>query len=172
MTTEKITPQPWLLITSDLKKDGLSFGFAGLIFGIIQFFGYRYFDKAELGSELLQEHIAINSLFLMVLLVTFCKILSLWLGDCLANKRKYLDLFIEHIVERSITFGSVAASVICGFAISVAIFGAYAHAAKFFQAAIYFASVSEFAASPLQRNKWSKGYYIAVAMVFITPFCF
>jgi hypothetical protein len=170
MTTQKVQHQPWLRIASDLKKDAPFFGTIGLVCGFVQVVGYRHFDKAEWGSELLQEHIAVNSLLLLVMCLLLARGLTewhskRWTPQCIKN-------LIEHVANRTVTFGSVAASTIMGFAISAAIFGAYIHASKFALAALFFAAIAEVSANPLRSAELSKGYRPALYIIIATPFLF
>ncbi len=170
MTTQKTRSQPWFRVAVDLKKDGPFFGMVGLICGFVQVVGYKYFDKADWGSELLQEHIAFNSLLLMAMCLWLARGLMEWLTMHWTMQRT--KVLIEHVAGRAVAFGSVAASVIIGFAISAAIFGAYAHAIKFAQAALYFVGLSEVVANPLRQAELSKGYFLALGMIIVTPFAF
>lgn len=170
MTAQKAELQPWFRVATDLRKDGPFFGVVGLICGFVQIVGYRYFDKAEWGSELLQEHIAFNSLLLMAMCLWLARGLTEWLPMRWTMRRT--KALIEHVAGRAVAFGSVAASVIIGFAVSAAIFGAYAHAIKFAQAALYFVAIAEVAANPLRQAELSKGYFLALGMVIVTPFAF
>src|SRR5687768_1159152 len=100
----------------------------GLIFGFIQVMGHRYFDSTNLGSELLQEHVAFNSLLLLTMFVWAIK--ALVASSPKPSKRQTLTALIAHLVTRTTAFGSVATSIVLGFAASAAIFGAYFHAFK------------------------------------------
>lgn len=170
MTAQNVRLQPWLRVAADLKKDGPFFGAVGLICGLVQVVGYRYFDKAQWGTELLQEHIAFNSLLLMAMCLWLARGLTAWLTKRWTMPRT--TALIDHVAGRAVAFGSVAASVIIGFATSAAIFGAYAHAIKFAQAALYFVAIAEIAANPLRPAELSKGYFLALSMVIVTPFAF
>lgn len=170
MTTQKAKLQPWFRVATDLRKDGPFFGMVGLLCGFVQIVGYRYFDKAEWGSELLQEHIAFNSLLLMAICLWLARGLTEWLTMRWAMRRT--KALIEHVAGRAVVLGSVAGSVIIGFAVSAAIFGAYAHAIKFAQAALYLVAITEVAANPLRPAEWSQGYLPALCMVIVTPFVF
>ena len=60
MTAQKATFTTLVSRSSMIEESyGPFFGVVGLICGFVQTVGYRYFDKAEWGSELLQEHIAL-----------------------------------------------------------------------------------------------------------------
>lgn len=170
MVTKEKERQPWFRITKDLAKDVPFFGSLGLIFGFIQFMGHRYFDNANLGSELLQEHLAFNSLLLLTMFVWAIK--AAVARSPKLSERQTLTALIAHLVTRITAFGSVATSIILGFAASAAIFGAYFHAFKFAQASLYFASVAEIAANPVRLSEVSRGYILALAMVIATPFIF
>ena len=170
MTTQKERLQPWLRVAADLKKDGPFFSAVGLICGLVQVVGYRYFDKAQWGADLLQEHIAFNSLLLMAACLWLARGLTAWLTMRWTMQRT--KALIEHVAGRAVAFGSVAASVVIGFAMSAVIFGAYAHAIKFAQAALYFVAISEIVANPLRPAELSKGYFLALGMVIVTPFAF
>lgn len=170
MTAQKTRPQPWLRVATDLRKDGPFFSVVGLICGFVQIVGYRYFDKLEWGSELLQEHIAFNSLALMAMLLWLARGLTEWLTMRWTMRRT--KALIEHVAGRAVAFGSVAASVVIGFAASAAIFGAYTHAIKFAQAALYLVAIAEVVANPLRKAELSKGYFLALGIVIVTPFVF
>ena len=170
MTAQKARLQPWLRVATDLRKDCPFFGVVGLICGFVQIVGYRYFDKAQWGSELLQEHIAFDSLSLMAMFLWLTRGLTEWLAKRRPMRRT--KVLIEHVAGRAVAFGSVAASAIIGFAVSATIFGAYAHAIKFAQAALYFAAIAEVSANPLRAAEMSKGYFLALGMVIVTPFKF
>ena len=170
MTEQKVRLQPWLRVAADLKKDGPFFGAVGLICGLVQVVGYRYFDKAQWGADLLQEHIAFNSLLLIAACQWLARGLTAWLTKRWTMRRT--TALIDHVAGRAVAFGSVAASVVIGFAISAAIFGAYAHAIKFAQAALYFVAIAEVVANPLQKSELSKVYFLALGMVIVTPYVF
>lgn len=170
MTELKANLRPWFRVATDLVDDFPFFCVVGLTCGVVQIVGYRYFDKAEWGSELLQEHIAFNSLLLMTMFLWLARGFTEWLTKRWTMLRA--KALIEHVAGRAVAFGSVAASVIIGFAISAAIFEAYAYAIKFVQAALYFLAIAEVAANPLWPTEWSKGYFLALGMVIVTPFAF
>jgi hypothetical protein len=174
MTAQKAKLQPWFRVTTDLRKDGPFFGVIGLICGFVQIVGYHYFDKAEWGSELLQEHIPFNSLLLMAMLLWLARGLTGWLTMRWTMRCTKALILIEHVAGRVVAFGSVAAWVVIGFAISVAISGAYVYAIIFAVAAMYFVAIAEVAANPLplRQAELSKGYDLALLMVIVTPFMF
>lgn len=157
---------PWLRVSAELKKDFAFFTVVGALCGIVQLVAYNYFDKAAFGSELLQEHIAFNSLMLMTMFVLLGRGLLLLRAARGTQKESPL---VEHVAARSVAFASVAASVLLGFAISAGMTNAFGHAIKFLQAALYFVSIAEVVATPLGRTGHSKLYWIALGMVVVTP---
>lgn len=162
-------PKIWIQISSDLEKDGWFFGAIGAICATIQYIGYRYFDGANVGAELLQEHIAFNTLALLAIFLLVVRSVLLW-KPWMASDR--LLAFVRHVAQRTVAFGSVAASVTIGFAFVVALCGSYWHAWKFVQAALYFASLAEVAANPLVEAEMSRAFVPAWAFLIITPFLY
>lgn len=156
-------------ITPELKKDWPFFTGLGFFLGCIQKLSYELFDGANAGSDLLSEHIAINSIFMFTLLLWLLKGLDFFVF------RKFslwsLEGTISHVSRRVAALGSVAAMSVVGFAAAAATFGAYFHAAVFFKAAIYLASVTEVAITPATRahtNWW--GFGVALSFVISVPF--
>ena len=174
MTVQKAKLQPWFRVTTDLRKDGPFFGVFGLICGFVQIGGYRYFDKAEWGGELLQEHIAFDSLLLITMLLWLARGLTEWLTIRWTMSCTKAVILIEHVAGRVVAFGSAAAWSVIGFAVSVAISGAYGYAIIFAVAALYFVAIAEVAANPfpLPQAELSRGYDLAVSMAIVTPFMF
>src|SRR5690554_4310315 len=107
---EKPPNTPWLLVSGELRKDAPFFVILGLLCGMVQVVGYRYFDKANWGSELLKEHIAFNSLLLIVIFLWLTKALAEWLYA--KREMPRTKALITHISARAVAFASVAASVV------------------------------------------------------------
>lgn len=166
---EQKSAKMWLRVSSDLKKDGWFFGAIGAICAAIQYISYRYFDRANVGAELLQEHIAFNTLALLAIFLLVVRSVLLRKPWMASNR---LLAFIGHVAQRTVAFGSVAASVTVGFAFVVALCGSHWHAWKFVQAALYFASIAEVAANPLVESEMSLAFVPAWAFVIITPFIY
>ena len=157
-----------MLTSGELRKDAPFFVILGLLCGMVQVIGYRYFDKANWGSELLKEHIAFNSLLLIVIFLYVPKVLAEWLGA--KREMPYTKALITHLSARAVAFASVAASIVAGFCISAVISGAYFYAAMFLLCCVYFVSLAEMAANPLFGQ--SRTYPFAVAVVIGLPFAF
>jgi len=158
---------PWMLVAKDLRGDFPFFGTVGLICGLVQWVGYHYFDKANWGSELLQEHIAFNSLLLTVMFLWLAKGLVERL--CTKRERPRLKSFVDHLAARAVAFASVAASVIAGFAIAAALCGAFGHAFRFVFFATYFVALAEIAANPFFRPGHSRTYAVAMGIIIGMP---
>lgn len=170
MEVHALDHNPWLRIAEDLKQDAPFFCTIGLIFGFMQFWGYTYFHGAEWGSDLLMEHIPFQSLPLMAITVWVTKSVTTWL---LSRWRfRHLQRVIDHLIKRTIAFGSVPACVIIGFAVCTAIYGAYFYAAYFVLAGLYFAALAEVSANPLHRAEWSEANGLAVILITVTPVIF
>lgn len=101
---------PWMLAAKELRSDLPFFGSFGLIAGLVQWVAYHYFDKSNVGTELLQEHIAFRSLVLTVILLWGAKGLLARLS--VTEERPRLSAFVEHVAGRAVAFASVAAAVI------------------------------------------------------------
>ncbi|WP_143277272.1 hypothetical protein [Bordetella genomosp. 1] len=170
MTSQQEAQVTWFRVTPDVKKHGPIFCVLGLIFGVIQVLGYRYFDEAQLGSTLLQEQIAFYSLALMLMFLLPARGLTLWLSPRYPVRR--IKALIERVAQQAMVIGSIAASAIIGFAIAAAIFGAYASSVKFVHAGVYFLALAEVAANPVRVSEASKGYSMAMGMLIATPFIY
>jgi hypothetical protein len=100
----------WMLAGSDVMKDAPFFVPLGALFGLIQLVSYRYFDQANWGSELLQEHIPFHSLALTIIFLLFAKGVAEWL--CAKREMVQTKMLLTHIAGRAIAFASVAASIV------------------------------------------------------------
>ncbi|WP_338495692.1 hypothetical protein V5F23_16810 [Pseudomonas sp. WP18] len=158
---------PWMLVAKDLQGDIPFFGTVGLICGLVQWVGYQYFNKANWGSELLQEHIAFNSLLLTVMFLWLAK----GLVERLCTTREYprLKAFVGHVSARAVAFASVAAAVIAGFALAAALCGAFGHAFGFMFFATYFVALAEIAANPFFRPGHSRTYALSMGIIIGMP---
>ncbi|MFM0016706.1 MULTISPECIES: hypothetical protein [Paraburkholderia] len=158
---------PWMLAAKDLLNDLPFFGALGFICGLVQWVGYHYFNKAQWGAELLQEHIAFNS---MVLTVMF-----LWLVKgtverlCAKRELSRLTALVDHIVARAVALASVAAAVVMGFGLAAAFFHAFGHALMFEYFALYFVALAEIAANPLFSPGHSRTYLPALSVIIGLP---
>lgn len=158
---------PWMLVAKDLRNDLPFFGTVGLICGLVQWVGYRYFDKANWGSELLQEHVAFNSLLLTVMFLWLAKGLVERL--CATRERPRLKALVAHVSARAVAFASVAVAVIAGFALAAALCGAFGHAFGFVFFATYFVALAEIAANPFFRPGHSRAYAVAMGIIIGMP---
>jgi len=161
-------PGAWMLAGDDLRKDMPFFATLGLLFGMTQFVGYTYFGKANWGGDLLLEHIPFQSLFLATLFLGAAKGLWQWQGEKRGMRR--LEDLIRHVSERTVDFASPSASIVFGFAMAPALWGAYWHACIFLWCALYLLALAEIAANPLFGKGCSRGYGFAVAVIIATPF--
>ncbi|MBN3791529.1 hypothetical protein [Burkholderia sp. Ac-20353] len=136
---------PWTLAAKDLWKDLPFFGGVGFVCALIQWVGYRHFDKANVGSELLQEHIAYYSLGLLIILLWPLKAIVWWFG----TKRECpgAEQFVAHLAARAVAFASVATAVLVGFAGGAAAVGKWGSASQFLYISLYFAALAEIAAN-------------------------
>lgn len=158
---------PWMLAAKELKGDIPFFGAVGLICGLVQWVGYRHFDKANWGSALLQEHVAFNSLLLTVAFLWFAKGLAARL--CATRECPRLMAFVAHVSARAVAFASVAAAVIAGFALAAALCGAFGHAFEFMFFATYFVALAEVAANPFFRPGHSRTYVVSIGIIIGMP---
>lgn len=142
---------PWMLVSCELRKDAPFFVVVGLLCGIVQDVSYRYFDKANWGSDLLQEHIAFNSMLLAVIFLWALKGLLEW--QRAKREMKGMQKLVEHVEARTVGFASVGTSVVFGFGIVVAYSGAYMYASISLLFCLYLMSVAEVAANPLPWTK-------------------
>ncbi|CAM8819561.1 hypothetical protein NCW_03550 [Burkholderia pseudomallei] len=159
---------PWMLAAKDLRGDLPFFGTVGLVCGVVQWTGYSYFDKANWGSDLLEEHIAFNSLLLTVMFLWLAKVVVERLG--VNRELPRASALVAHISARAVAFASVAAAVIAGFALAAGFFGAFRHAATFLFFCSYFVSIAEIAANPVLSNGQSRIYPIALGIIIGMPF--
>lgn len=158
---------PWMLAAKELKGDLPFFGTVGLICGLVQWVGYRHFDKANWGSDLLQEHVAFNSLLLTVMFLWLARGLVERL--CITRECPRLKAFIAHVSARAVAFASVAAAVIVGFALAATLCGAFGHAFWFMFFATYFVALAESAANPFFRPGHSRTYAASMAIIISMP---
>jgi cytochrome b561 len=160
----------FLKVLPEFKKDGPFFTVIGFLCGLIQYVGYSYFDKKELGSEFLLEHIAFGSLILMIIFLWLCGALLCWKPEF--PGRNYLDQLVTHISHRAVAFALVATFVIFGFALAALAFNSYGFGAKFLSASLYFLALAEISASPRFEGERSACYLPAMGFIIATPFTF
>ena len=159
----------WLKIAPDLMNDAPFFVPVGLICGVLQLVGYRYFDGANLGSTILTEHVALYTLMPLSALVWLMRIAQRRPRE----KTSAFDRFVNHLSGRVTCLASIAACTLFGFALSVAFFGYLWYAAKFLIFSVYIASLGEAPSNyPLHRASQSRLYLPAWATVVVTPFTF
>lgn len=156
-----------MLAARDLKGDMPFFGTVGLICGLVQWVGYRYFDKANWGSELLKEHIPFESLLLTVGFLLFAKGLTEWL--CTKRECPRLTALVAHVSVRAVAFASVAAAVVAGFALAAALFGAFSYALRFMFFAIYFVALAETAVNPFFLPGYSRTRMVCIGIIASMP---
>lgn len=161
---------PWMHAGGDLRKDAPFFASVGLSFGLLQYVGYNYFDKANWGGDLLFEHIPFYSLFLATMFLWFAK--GLWEWQRGKREMKRMEALIAHVAARTVGFASASASVVFGFAMALMLWGAYWHACMFLFCAIYLMSIAEIAANPLFGKGCSRTYFAAMAVIITIPFTF
>ncbi|WP_431819493.1 hypothetical protein [Burkholderia sp. F1] len=157
-----------MLAAKDLWSDLPFFGAIGLICGLIQSVGYRYFNKSNVGTELLLEHIPFVSLVTTVGILWFAK----WGVErlCIQRDRPRLRALMAHVSMRAVSFASVSAAVIIGFGVAVAACQDYGYAFKFWVLSLPFAALAEIAANPSWAPGYSKLYLLAVGIIIVTPF--
>jgi hypothetical protein len=160
----------FLKVLTELKKDGPFFTIIGFLCGLIQYAGYNHFVRKNWGSELLQEHIAFNSLALMILFLWLCGALLRWKATFFG--RDYLDQLVTHISHRAVAFALVATFVVLGFAFAAICLGSYAYGLKFLSASLYFLALAEVAANARLESDRSSCFPPAVGVVIATPFIF
>lgn len=164
-----ITSAPWFYSALDLRRDALFFVPVGMICAVIQFIGYDYFNKADWGTQLLEEHIPFNSLGLMVILLALPWIASKARPSRSPHPR--LTAIMKHIAGRAVAFASVSASVTLGFA-AIAIFaGAARHTTTFLLFIAYLVALAEITANLWQEHGPSKSFSYFVGIIIATPIC-
>ncbi|MFJ3465527.1 hypothetical protein [Achromobacter spanius] len=161
---------PIFRILPELRKDWPFFGILGFALGIIQKVAYDLLDGANVGSDLLQEHIAFNSLLVLTMLIWAIK------GICIlpfGRPAPWIQKIVDHVEARVLAFGSVAALVTFGFALSALMFGAVHHGAVFLIGAAYFAAVTEAAITPGRKSEmFRRGFIVATTLIWAIPFAF
>lgn len=171
--TNRVQQQPtghWCRILPELRKDWPFFGCLGFVLGIIQKFAYDYLDGANVGSDLLQEHIAFNSLLVLTMLVWTIKGIGILPFE---RPAPWVLKMVTHVETRVLAFGSVAALVTFGFALSALMFGAVRHGAVFLIGAAYFAAVTEAAITPGRKSEMvRRGFIVATTLIWAVPFAF
>lgn len=148
-------------------------GAIGILCGLVKVIGvigYRYFNKANWGGELLQEHIAFYPLLMATMFLLIARGLIQWMSK--RWEMSYARLLKAHVGNRTIALASVAASVVLGFAIVLALSGAYAQVWLFFLFFLWLVSLAEIAANPLNRSGQSKTYLAAMTFVGSLPLRF
>ncbi len=162
-------PRPPLFrVSTELRRDGIFFLPFGFCLGLAQILGYHYLGQAELGSTLLQEHIAPRSLGLITLLVWALRAIAHLLTRGQPGPRT--QALITHVATRAVALGSVAATITTGAALSALVGGAYPQALVFLVAAAYFAALAEIAITPLRRADIHRpGMLIAWVLMVMVP---
>ncbi|MEE9937485.1 MAG: hypothetical protein PIQ35_27380 [Achromobacter xylosoxidans] len=165
----------WSRVFAELKKDGPFFGLLGIAIGVAQKYSYDHFDGANWGSELLQEHIAFNSLLILTALVWVLKLLHLMLLHVLPRVR-LIDRMVHmvaHVESRVMAFGSVATLTTLGFALSALCFGAIQPSFVFVVGATYFSGVTALAVTPARRAEIRRpGFIVAWVLTWAIPLAF
>ena len=92
-------------------------------------------------------------------------------GYCEHALGTFTPALIVSLVEKTTTFGSVAVSIILGFAASAVVFGAYFHAFKILEASLYLRSHRGGSKSGATAEV-SRDYELARSMTIMTPFVF
>lgn len=158
----------WLVAAKDLWSDLPFFGAIGFICGLIQWFGYRFFNKSNVGTDLLLEHIPFMSLVTTVGILWFAK----WGVErlCITRDRPRLRALMAHVSARATSFASVSAAAIVGFGGAAAVFQDYGYAFKFWLLSLPFVALAEIAANPSWAPGHSKLYLVAVGIIVGTPF--
>ena len=137
---------------------------------VIQLIGYDYFNKADWGTQLLEEHIAFNSLGLMVILLALPWIVLKTKPSRSLYPR--LTAIMRHIASRAVAFASEGASVTLGFAV-VAIFGgAASHTVTLLLFITFLVALAEFASNLWQEHGPSKSFFYFLGIIIATPICF
>ncbi|WP_439628265.1 hypothetical protein [Shinella sp.] len=160
--------RPWMLAGGELRKDAPFFAAVGLLFGVLQYVGYIYFDKANWGGNLLLEHIPFYSLFIANLFLWLTK--GIWEWQRTKREMRRMEALIAHVSFRAVSFASVSASVVFGFAMAPALWGAYWHACMFLFCGIYLLSLAEIAANPLLGKGRSRTCLPAMLVIITIPF--
>lgn len=171
------TPRPtqWSRLFTELRKDGPFFGLLGIAVGIVQKYSYDHFGGANWGSDLLQEHIPLNSLLILTGLVWALKLLHLPLLPILPRVGSIdrMVLMVAHVESRILAFGSVATLTTFGFALSALCFGAIQPAVIFVVGAAYFSGVTAFAVSPARKAEIKRpGFIVAWVLTWAIPLAF
>lgn len=163
-------PAPWSRVAAELRKDALFFGLLGLVLGLVQKFGYDNLEGANVGSELLEEHIAFKSLVTLSVLVWAIKLLHLL---PIARSMRWVAAMVAHVESRIMALGSASTLAIVGFALSALIFGAISHALIFLAGAAYFAGITALAVTPARKHAFKqRGVFIAWTLTWAIPFAF
>lgn len=169
-STETPTQGLWFRAAKEMRKDLWFFGGLGLALGIIQKVGYDHLDGANVGSDLLQEHIPFNTLLSLTMLIWALK------GLCLlprARTIRWVEAMIAQVETRVLAFGSVATLTTFGFALSAFIFGGYPHAVIFLVVGAFFGAVTEVAISPAKKSELHRrGFIWALTLVYAVPLSF
>ncbi|WP_175873664.1 hypothetical protein [Burkholderia sp. BCC0397] len=157
----------WMLSGRDLRNDFPFFGTIGFIFGLMQWFGYRYFNKSNVGTELLMEHIAFNSLLMTVMVLWFAK----WGVErlCITRDRPLLRALIAHVSTRAVALASVAATTVIGFGAAAAVCRNIGPALWTWYFSLYLVAMAEIAANPFFGPNHSRLYRCAMVIVIVSP---
>lgn len=166
----QVNTNSWLFIASSVNKCIKSFGLFGLVVGVIHVLGYKFFGQANIGTELLQEHIAFCSLASICAFLLVSKLVIMEFP--VLGKKSLVLIVMNYFAATAVGIGSSKACVIFGVAASAVLFGEYSHAAKFVHVGVYFASFAEAAANLARPSGVSICCAYAVAMIIATPFIF
>lgn len=165
----------WSRVFTELRKDGPFFGLLGISLGIVQKYSYDNFGGANWDSDLLQEHIAFNSLLILTVLVWALKLLHLPLPRIrpLLGSIDRMVLMVTHVESRIMAFGSVATLTTLGFALSALCFGAIQPALVFLVCAAYFSGVTALAVTPARKAEIKRpGFIVAWVLTWAIPLTF
>ena len=172
---EVLSPTQWSRVFTEMRKDGLFFGLLGIVLGIVQKYGYDNFGGKNWGSDLLQEHIAFESLVILTGLVWLLKLLHLLLLRILPRVESIGRLMhmVAHVELRVMALGSVATLTTLGFALSALCFGAIHPGIVFVVGAAYFSGITAFAVTPARKAEIKRpGFIVAWVLTWAIPLAF
>jgi hypothetical protein len=160
---------PWLYLTSELKRDAVFFVPCGAVFGLVQLVSYDYFKHADWGIVLACEHIAFNSLALIVAgLALSWLAYRLRAGYTSADGR--LAEAMRHVAGRAQALASPAACVLTGFTVVAAVSGAGFELFFFVLFILYLVTMGELAANVWRDRPWSRSLRHLLPLAVVTPF--
>lgn len=159
---------PWLYLWSDLRRDATFFVPLGIVSGLLQLIGYRYFHHADWGTQLLFEHVS-----LVTLSALGVGLLFLW---TLYRRRwpepqplTWLMAAMRHGSERAQGLASVGACVCVGFTLVAALSGAGYRLVMFVYFIFYLAGFGEMAANSWRYRPTSRGLVWLIAITIVAP---